>query len=463
MRRRIPFLAALLGLLLLFSLLPASALAEDLDIVIVEDCEDELVISAEELDGELIDLPGEGTDWRVPEEELRPFYGAYGWLQLALDRPLLEQVGHQRGRQACACYSLAYCRTLLDGEARPYSDFNLGTNEDNAWCSWELGDYESLNFTEACEVYERMVEELNAGKPVVILVNGSRTQQHYVAIVGYERVTPGEPLTASNFLMLDTCAADFEPHNLGAAELDIKKLSHGVYQLVVDRTEEALPFEAHRSSYLSFCSVFPGCRSVQIGEGALLQSLPCGAAVDADSAATEVLARGERFRTCALVQNTRGEYWYRGVTADGREGYVNAADCTVGRPLFTGLALSDEILPLCLERGESWAVGGKLSAGGNAFSSIRIEIFAGAEPQGEPILSAELPGERCFCLLEESALAEALPFAALREGTYCLQLSCTLALARSTDGLSLQREEHRLPLLEHCFTIVPGADDIDLF
>lgn len=462
MKRIRAITAALLGLLLLFCLLPAPAFAEDVDIVIIDDFEEDLVISEEELDGDLAVLLGTADGWQAPEEELRPFYGEYGWLQLELDRPLLEQVGHQRGRQACACYSLAYCRTLLDGEAQPYSDFNLGTDEDNAWCSWELGDYESLNYTMACEVYERMVEELDAGRPVVILVNGSRTQQHYVAIVGYENVRPGEPLTAWNFLMLDTCAADFEPHNLGAAELDIKKLSHGVYQLVVDRSGESLPLEAHRSSYLCSCSRIPGCRSVQTTEEVPLQSLPCDSAVDADSAAIEVLARGARIRTDALLRNSRGEYWYRGVTADGREGYVSAASCTVGRPLFSGLSLSDEILPICLARGDSWLLGGKLSAGGNVFSSITVEIFAGAEAQGEPLLSVTLPGERAFCLLEESAFAEALPFAYLGEGTYCLRLSCTVEASHSTDGLSLQQTELSLPLLEHCFTVadLPVGPDV---
>ena len=163
MRRWIPLIASLLCLLMLLSLLPTAVFADDDEIEIVDELTDDTLISEEELDGELVVLPGQETGWQVPEEELRPFYGRTGWLQLELDRPLLELVGHQRGGQACACYALAYCRTLLDGLAQPYSDFNLGTNENDAFCSWDYGSYESLNYTEAYEVYERIEDQCFAG------------------------------------------------------------------------------------------------------------------------------------------------------------------------------------------------------------------------------------------------------------------------------------------------------------
>lgn len=453
MRRRIPFIAALLCLLMLFSLLPATALANNSEIVIVESPTEDALISEEEMDGEIVDLPGEADGWQVPEEELRPFYGEYGWLQLALNRPLQEQIGHQHRGVACACYALAYCRTLLDGKAQPYSDFNLGTSEDDAWCSWAAGNYDSLNFTEAYEVYERIVEELCQGKPVVILVNGARTTQHYVAIVGFENVRPGEPLTAANFRMLDPCAADYEAHNLGAAQMDLKKLVTGEYQLVVDRSGAELPLEAHKSSYLSSCRVIRGCTDLQTARETQLQSLPCSAAVDADSAVIGTLPGGEQLQCTALVKNTRGEYWYRGVTADGSEGYVFAADCTEGLPLYAGLSLSHKKLPQQLRRGEPFMLGGELSAGGNLFSSVTVEVYADGEPRGEPLMRATLPGRRSFCLLEESNLADALPFEQLGEGEYCLYLSAVMPQYSCTDGRSLQREDADLLLLIHSFSV----------
>ena len=461
MRQRISLTALLLCLLMLTSLLPAAAFADDDTIEIVDELTDDTLISEAELDGELIELPGGPEAWRCPEDELRPFTGEYGWLQLALDRPLLEQVGHQRGGQACACYALAYCRTLLDGRAQPYSDFNLGTDENDAWCAWYYGDYESLNFTEAYEVYERMVEELSAGKPIVILVNGSRTQQHYVAIVGFENARPGEPLSANNFLMLDPVAASFEPQNLGEAELDLKKQSNGVYQLVVDRSQAVLPLEAHKSSYLSACRVLPDTRSVQTTRPALLKSLPCGSSADADSSLVAVLAEGERFQTSALVQNRRGEYWYRGVTESGLVGYVFAASCTQGSPLYPGLSLSEVRMPRQLSCGEAFAIGGRLVAGGAAFQSITLEIYADGEPFDAPLLRATLPGERGFCLLEDSALAEALPFETLAEGSYCLILTAAVSQLCSTDGISLQQEEQDLLLRIQRFTVEAEPSAVD--
>lgn len=456
MRRRIPFIASLLCLLILLSLLPAAVFAEDDGIEIVDEITDDTLISEEELDGELVVLPDAPDGWQVPEEELRPFYGSTGWLQLELDRPLLEQVGHQRGGVACACYALAYCRTLLDGRAQPYSDFNLGTGENDAWCAWYYGDYESLNFTEAYEVYERIVEELIDGKPVVILVNGRRTQQHYVAVVGFENVSPGEPLSADNFLMLDPCAADFEPQNLGKAELDLKKLGHGVYQLVVDRSAAVLPREMHRSSYLSACSLTPVARKLRTAQGTILRALPCGIRVDADSRRIDTLAPDVRFLTDAIVKNTRGEYWYRGTTEDGRRGYVFAAACTEGRPQYTLLKLGNTELPLRLTSGESFVLSGTLSAGGNELRAVTVEVFAGEEPQGEPLMRGTLTGRRFGCLLEEAALQEALPFESLAEGDYCLRISAVVASCSSTDGESLLWDEQGLELLTLGFTVEPG-------
>jgi hypothetical protein len=257
--------------------------------------------------------------------------------------------------------------------------------------------------------------------------------------------------------MLNPGAADYEPHNLGAAQLDLKKLTTGEYQLVVDRSGASLPLEAHKSSYLSGCRVLPGCCDLQTTRVAALRSLPCRAADAGDSSQVALLARGERFQSTALIKNRRGEYWYKGVTENGREGYLYAADCTEGLPLYTGLSLSDAILPQRLSPGEAFTLGGKLSAGGNLFSSIRIDVFAGGEPRGEPLMSAMLRGRRSFCLLEGSGLADALPFERLAAGEYCLCLSAVMPQYCCTDGLTLRREDADLLLAIRSFTVAAGS------
>ena len=463
MRRRLPFLAALLCLLMLLSLWPAAGFAEDGDIVIDEPDEDWAdLISDEEIEDGLIVLPGEES-WLCPEEELRPFYGEYGWLQLALDRSLLEQVGHQRGGQACACYALAYCRTLLDGEAQPYSDFNLGTNEDDAWCSWTAGSYDSLNFTDACEVYERMVKELCGGNPVVILVHGRRTQQHYVAIVGFENVVDGQPLTADNFLMLDPCAADFTPQNLGKAELDLKKTAAGVYQLLCDYSAAALPLEAHKSSYLSRCSFTPISRIVRAHRGAMLSALPCDARLDADAAPIGTLCVGESAMATALVENMRGEYWYKVSTDDGKEGYVFAGSCIAGRTSYDDLTLDDLDLPFLLTAGEPFTVRGNLRASRNVLSSLTATVTAEGETTGEPLLRAEIADELCWCSLEQSGIAQALRFDTLEQGEYRLELTAVCRQYYSADGKTLQYTDQTLRLLSLSFTVAPGDGRVWFF
>ena len=93
MRQRISLIALLLCLLMLMSLLPAAAFADD-EIEIVDELADDTLISEAELDGELVELPGGPEAWRWPEEELRPFTGEYGWLQL-------DQIG-QKYTMFCA-------------------------------------------------------------------------------------------------------------------------------------------------------------------------------------------------------------------------------------------------------------------------------------------------------------------------------------------------------------------------
>ena len=108
--------------------------------------------------------------------------------------------------------------------------------------------------------------------------------------------------------------------------------------------------------------------------------------------------------------------------------------------------------------GEPFVLSGTLSAGGNELRSVTVEVFAGDEPQGEPLLRGTLTGRRLACLLEEGALKEALPFETLGEGDFCLRICTSVAACSSTDGENLLWEEQSLELLTLGFAVEAGPE-----
>ena len=163
----------------------------------------------------------------------------------------IQTVGHQAsGGQACACYSLAYCRTMLDGYVHYYSEYNNGSNQYDAWTSWSTGSYAGYFPSDKGSAYLKIYSELSAGKPVSAKVYGSRSSHHYVTFVGYENVSSTSSLSASNFLIIDPCAPSFAVENFGAVGYDLK-YEYGCYQVEYDTTGKTVPFASTTSPVLN--------------------------------------------------------------------------------------------------------------------------------------------------------------------------------------------------------------------
>ncbi len=438
---------ALLCLLLSAGLLPA-AYAEDGDIAIIdtEGGGEEIII--------LINEPEPTPE--EPPEVLRPFYiGIYSWLRLELDRGLLEQVGHQTGGQSCACFALAYCRTLLDGKAYSYSDFNMGRSEYDAYCNWYAGSYDSYSYTQAYEVYERIYRELCEGHPTALLIHGSATAHHYVAVVGFEQIETGSLLGPGNFVILDPCAPDFEPRNMGAMGYRAKRSEDGTYQLLCDLSSAEAAHEEHRGSSLCFCRFYDCGRLLTAKRAAVVRSLPCTTKENRDSKILETVRAHSAFRATELVRTQTGEYWYRGVSEAGTAGYVMAFCFDRGTLMTDPFTAEDLALPAKLGPGEDFALDGALCAGNLPFSSLRAEVWA--EGSEKPVLSVTAPGVCRYYPLAESALTYGLPFARLRAGTYRLALSAEVESFYSTDGKTLMSSTETLTLAEQPFTVTSDA------
>lgn len=127
---------------------------------------------------------------------------------LAVNWSNIAAVGNQpQGSDACACYSLAYCRTMLDGRVHSWSEYDVnGGNPYNSCASWSKGGYGSTpGVSSAQAAYRACYDSINNNRPAILFVTGSRSTWHYVTVIGYQNVTNANSLSASNFLIIDSC------------------------------------------------------------------------------------------------------------------------------------------------------------------------------------------------------------------------------------------------------------------
>ena len=318
--------------------------AEGIEIVYVEEEETEEIVELEGAE----DIPlGEeeatkyqyqiGTS-KLPENVT----WANGRLVLNFNWALIEEVGVQHGGQACACFSLAYCRTILDGISYSYADFSLGTTEEDAYASWNLAAYQGYYPTNKQNAYELIFSELCHGKPVVVRIEGTYTSLHYVAIVGFENVTDGLPLSAYNFLILDPGDPYYELENMGEKGFDLKKAS-GTYQVECDTSSAASPFVLNNSDYLKLCTEHSANLNLIAMEQTSVMTLPCDAETNNETKMLVVLEKGELFIATARIENSRLECWYKGKTESGVSGYVYAEDLKTTQNVKPSLPFRDHI------------------------------------------------------------------------------------------------------------------------
>lgn len=125
---------------------------------------------------------------------------------LYLNADLLTKVGTQPAyTYTCACYALAYCRTMLDNSVHYYSEYNrYGADQYNASCVWGWGDYSTKAASNRAGVFKACYDSINNDRPIIIHLNHSKYGQHWVAVVGYQNVSDVNSMTESNLLVIDS-------------------------------------------------------------------------------------------------------------------------------------------------------------------------------------------------------------------------------------------------------------------
>ena len=117
----------------------------------------------------------------------------------------IKEVGNQEvDSVSCACFTMAYCRTILDKEVHYWYEYNHNKDDDqfSAIANWGFASYYSKYVDTKQEAYKAAYDSINKGRPIVFRVLGK--YQHYVTVVGYTNVTDVNQLDLSNFLIIDS-------------------------------------------------------------------------------------------------------------------------------------------------------------------------------------------------------------------------------------------------------------------
>ena len=127
-----------------------------------------------------------------------------------IDYRELEKIGRQpSGTQSCMCFSLAYCRRIIDGKQHSWTEYNSvkPDNHSTAKADPSKAGYTAHYETTEKELWQHVYDELDKGNPVIVHVKGngaSDTYGHWITIIGYENVASRASVSAVNFRYFDS-------------------------------------------------------------------------------------------------------------------------------------------------------------------------------------------------------------------------------------------------------------------
>ena len=240
--------------------------------------------------------------------------------------------------------------------------------------------------------------------------------------------------------MLDPCAQDYQPVNMGYLGFTLKRQPGGCYQLVCAADGSFTEAEAHRSSYLSRCSVYPCSLILPDCLNMSLFTLPCSTMTDRESR-FERIPNGESFTVNALVKNPDGEYWYRGLSSSGQIGYFYSGRQVEWEEDSLRASALDLCLPVLEDQEKAVALAGRVCSGVLPGASLSCSVYAGTDTEAEPLLYAERFGTFYDLDLASSGLLDVSDLLALDEGCYTLVISVCCPNYACENGKTLQIRE----------------------
>ena len=154
---------------------------------------------------------GMDAEMALPEVYNADAITGNGAFTLVYNIDLIKAIGRQKPLM-CSAYALAYCRAILDGVAN---------NPDIYWkngvgAMWNWGNYKKIfTTTTRQDTLRRAYDEITAGKPVILHVNGNGSRlyyasdgrytdgHHYIALMAYKTTADPNHLTESDFYGYD--------------------------------------------------------------------------------------------------------------------------------------------------------------------------------------------------------------------------------------------------------------------
>lgn len=225
----------------------------------------------------------------------------------------INNCGHQQYSGPCQAYCWAYCRIILDNTPHTYRDYWTGSQAVAPSAAGYVS--QSLKMKSKQILLETICNNIDLGRPVVVGVNGTPGNAHFVVAIGYRAACNRSNLSESDILILDPASSRIDATNgtnetysyLSSRTLTYITASNNYVCWIttsggVGTTTGADPTPSNNPPQYFDCDVQITC---VYGQVVNLYNNP------GDSMRSDYFSRGQSPRSSYGVKLSDGSTWYR--------------------------------------------------------------------------------------------------------------------------------------------------------
>jgi len=194
----------------------------------------------------------------------------------------------------------------------------------------------------------------------------------------------------------------------------------------IDRTYQYYNENASiTGDYLSQCTAYPTYCDITITDsGAYVKSLPCSESTDSKSENVEHPSVGTLYTATKLYVNSSGNYWYKVIAKNGKDGYVYAGDCELTYS-YVDLNISGVNAPTQLTAGSVFSIGGTISSEYNRISAVSAYVYPADSDESSALTGTSVSIDTASYSLNGSEVDKGVRFNDLGVGTYSYVVRAT--------------------------------------